>query len=205
MYRGVLRRSRDVVAIKRIDNDGTQGMREFVAEVASLGRLRHRNLVELRGCCKRGQDLLLVYEFMPNGSLDAHLFGKPSPSSVPLLSWEQRVRIIRGVASGLGVPARGVGAGGGAPRREGQQRAPRCRHERAARRLWSRAPQRARGRPRHDAHRRDAGLHGPRAHCDRQGHHGHRRVRLRRAADRGSLQAPAHRPRHRRKPVALGP
>jgi hypothetical protein len=101
VYRGVLRRSGDVVAIKRISNNGTQGMREFVAEVASLGRMHHRNLVELRGWCKRGQDLLLVYEFMSNGSLDTHLFGKPSPSPVPLLSWEQRVRIIRGVASGL--------------------------------------------------------------------------------------------------------
>ncbi|KAK3153162.1 hypothetical protein QOZ80_2BG0168650 [Eleusine coracana subsp. coracana] len=65
VYRGVLRRSVGVVAIKRISNNGTQGMREFVAEVASLGRLRHRNLVELRGWCKRGQDLLLVYEYMP--------------------------------------------------------------------------------------------------------------------------------------------
>ena len=85
-------------------------MREFVAEVASLGRMRHRNLVELRGWCKHGQDLLLVYDFMPNGSLDAHLFGSaragagtgvgvsPSPA---LLTWEQRVRILKGVASGL--------------------------------------------------------------------------------------------------------
>ncbi|CAL4915367.1 unnamed protein product [Urochloa decumbens] len=110
VYRGVLRPSGDVVAIKRISNNGTQGMREFVAEVASLGRMRHRNLVELRGWCKRGQDLHLVYEFMPNGSLDTHLFagrastGKPrgpSPAAPPLLTWEQRVRILRGVASGL--------------------------------------------------------------------------------------------------------
>ncbi|XP_048531747.1 L-type lectin-domain containing receptor kinase SIT2-like [Triticum urartu] len=104
VYRGVLRRSGDTVAIKRISSNGSQGMREFVAEVASLGRMRHRNLVELRGWCKRGQDLLLVYDFMPNGSLDAHLFGSagvgvsPSPA---LLTWEQRLRILRGVASGL--------------------------------------------------------------------------------------------------------
>nr|XP_040254083.1 L-type lectin-domain containing receptor kinase S.4-like [Aegilops tauschii subsp. strangulata] len=102
--------SGDTVAIKRISSNGSQGMREFVAEVASLGRMRHRNLVELRGWCKRGQDLLLVYDFMPNGNLDAHLFGSaragagtgvgvsPSPA---LLTWEQRVRILKGVASGL--------------------------------------------------------------------------------------------------------
>ncbi|XP_037409600.1 L-type lectin-domain containing receptor kinase SIT2-like [Triticum dicoccoides] len=108
VYRGVLRRSGDTVAIRRISSNGSQGMREFVAEVASLGRMRHRNLVELRGWCKHGQDLLLVYDFMPNGSLDAHLFGSagagagvgvsPSPA---LLTWEQRLRILRGVASGL--------------------------------------------------------------------------------------------------------
>ncbi|CAN6284058.1 unnamed protein product [Urochloa humidicola] len=103
VYRGVLRCSGDVVAIKRISSGGTQGMREFVAEVASLGRMRHRNLVELRGWCKRGQDLLLVYEFMPNGSLDVHLFGRAGAGMPPkpLLTWEQRVRILRGVASGL--------------------------------------------------------------------------------------------------------
>jgi hypothetical protein len=75
-----------VVAIKRISDNRTKGMHEFVAEVACLGRLRHRNLVELHGWCKRRQDLLLVYDFMPNGSLDAHLFGKPSsPSPVDRL------------------------------------------------------------------------------------------------------------------------
>ncbi|KAF6983812.1 hypothetical protein CFC21_001920 [Triticum aestivum] len=108
VYRGVLRRSGNTVAIRRISSNGSQGMREFVAEVASLGRMRHRNLVELRGWCKHGQDLLLVYDFMPNGSLEAHLFGSagagagvgvsPSPA---LLTWEQRLRILRGVASGL--------------------------------------------------------------------------------------------------------
>jgi hypothetical protein len=103
VYKGVLRRSGDVVAIKRISSSGTQGMREFVAEVASLGRMRHRNLVELRGWCKRGQDLLLVYEFMPNGSLDEHLFGRGGAvmPPKPLLTWGQRVGILRGVASGL--------------------------------------------------------------------------------------------------------
>uniref|UniRef100_A0A0E0BD35 non-specific serine/threonine protein kinase n=1 Tax=Oryza glumipatula TaxID=40148 RepID=A0A0E0BD35_9ORYZ len=102
VYRGVLRRSGDVVAVKRISSNGRQGMREFVAEVASLGRMRHRNLVELRGWCKRGHDLLLVYEFMPNGSLDALLFGgAPATATATALTWEQRVRILRGVASGL--------------------------------------------------------------------------------------------------------
>ncbi|KAE8802649.1 Lectin-domain containing receptor kinase A4.2 [Hordeum vulgare] len=98
VYKGVLgrRRSGEEVAIKRISSGTKQGMREFVAEVSSLGRMHHRNLVELRGWCKHGQDLLLVYDFMPNGSLDAHLFG-----GVKVLTWAQRFVVIRGVARGL--------------------------------------------------------------------------------------------------------
>ncbi|CAM0876816.1 unnamed protein product [Alopecurus aequalis] len=98
VYKGVLgRRSGDEVAIKRISSGTRQGLREFVAEIASLGRMRHRNLVELRGWCKHDQDLLLVYEFMPNGSLDAHLFG----GGKQVLTWAQRFSIVRGVAHGL--------------------------------------------------------------------------------------------------------
>ncbi|XP_006664285.1 L-type lectin-domain containing receptor kinase SIT2-like [Oryza brachyantha] len=111
VYKGVLHGASDVVAIKRISSNAGQGMREFVAEIASLGRVRHRNLVELRGWCKRGQDLLLVYEFMPNGSLDAILFGKgtrereeeeeEAPTTTTTLTWAQRLHILKGVAFGL--------------------------------------------------------------------------------------------------------
>ncbi|KAM3315507.1 hypothetical protein ACQJBY_033945 [Aegilops geniculata] len=105
VYKGVLGRRRsgsgsgsgEEVAIKRISSGTKQGMREFVAEISSLGRMRHRNLVELRGWCKHGDDLLLVYEFMPNGSLDAHLFGGGNK----VLTWAQRLSVIRGVARGL--------------------------------------------------------------------------------------------------------
>ncbi|KAJ8636671.1 hypothetical protein MRB53_010938 [Persea americana] len=72
-------------------------MREFIAEIVSLGRLRHRNLVQLLGYCRRKGELLLVYDFMPNGSLDKFLFDQPERT----LSWHQRFRIIKGVASGL--------------------------------------------------------------------------------------------------------
>ncbi|KAK8458211.1 hypothetical protein SEVIR_3G335400v4 [Setaria viridis] len=110
VYKGVLRRRRsagDLVAIKRISAGTRQGMKEFVAEVASLGRMRHRNLVELRGWCKHGQDLLLVYEFMPNGSLDSRLFGTGAgaadrdKASPPPLAWAQRFAVLGGVARGL--------------------------------------------------------------------------------------------------------
>lgn len=100
VYKGMLHAGDEVVAIKRISSNSGHGMREFISEIASLGRLRHMNLVELRGWCKRGQDLLLVYEFMPNGSLDAHLFGKNTWARPPL-TWAQRLHILKGIALGL--------------------------------------------------------------------------------------------------------
>nr|GMD59057.1 L-type lectin-domain containing receptor kinase S.4-like [Ipomoea batatas] len=97
VYKGTLPKSRTEVAVKRINHDAKQGLREFVSEIASIGRLRHRNLVQLLGWCRRRSDLLLVYDFMPNGSLDKYLFDEPKA----VLTWEQRVKIIKGVGSGL--------------------------------------------------------------------------------------------------------
>ena len=64
-----------VVAIKRLDRNGTQGIREFVVEVMTLGLVDHPNLVKLIGFCAEGDQRLLVYEFMPLGSLEDHLHG----------------------------------------------------------------------------------------------------------------------------------
>ena len=97
VYKGTLPNSDTQIAVKRVSHDSKQGLQEFVSEVASIGRLRHRNLVQLLGWCRRQADLLLVYEFMPNGSLDKYLFEEPKA----ILSWEQRFNIIKGVASGL--------------------------------------------------------------------------------------------------------
>ncbi|XP_058099358.1 L-type lectin-domain containing receptor kinase SIT2-like isoform X2 [Magnolia sinica] len=97
VYRGVLSASKTEVAVKRVSHESRQGIREFISEVVSLGRLRHRNLVQLLGYCRRKRELLLVYDFMPNGSLDRLLFNHPNS----VLRWCQRFRIIKGVASGL--------------------------------------------------------------------------------------------------------
>ncbi|XP_031481193.2 L-type lectin-domain containing receptor kinase IV.1-like [Nymphaea colorata] len=97
VYTGVLPSSRMQVAVKRVSHNGKQGLREFVSEVSSMGRLRHRNLVQLQGWCRRKEELLLVYEFMPNGSLDTFLFGEKERN----LSWEERFKILNGIASGL--------------------------------------------------------------------------------------------------------
>lgn len=97
VYKGTLPNSNIQVAVKRINHESKQGLREFISEIASIGRLRHRNLVQLLGWCRRRGDLLLVYDFMPNGSLDKYLFDEPEM----ILTWEQRFKIIKGVASGL--------------------------------------------------------------------------------------------------------
>uniref|UniRef100_A0A8I7B2I9 non-specific serine/threonine protein kinase n=1 Tax=Hordeum vulgare subsp. vulgare TaxID=112509 RepID=A0A8I7B2I9_HORVV len=97
VYRGKLRKPDKEIAVKRVSHESRQGMKEFVAEVASIGRLRHRNLVPLLGYCRRKAELLLVYDYMPNGSLDKYLYD----ASVGTLDWRQRFHTIRGVASGL--------------------------------------------------------------------------------------------------------
>lgn len=97
VYKGTLPNSKTQVAVMRISHKSQQGLREFVSEIASIGRLRHRNLVQLLGWCRKRGDLLLVYDFMANGSLDNSLFDEPKT----VLSWEQRFTIIKGVASGL--------------------------------------------------------------------------------------------------------
>ena len=96
VYRGVLA-SKVEIAVKKVAHGSRQGMREFVAEVVSIGRLRHRNLVQLLGYCRLEDELLLAYDYMPNGSVESHLYGGGKPA----LSWAQRFRIIKGVASGL--------------------------------------------------------------------------------------------------------
>lgn len=99
VYRGVLRKSNTEVAVKKVSHESKQGMKEFIAEVASMGRLRHRNLVQLLGYCRRKGELLLVYDYMPNGSLDKHLYDRSNGARA--LGWPQRLHVIRGVASGL--------------------------------------------------------------------------------------------------------
>ncbi|KAJ0987804.1 hypothetical protein J5N97_006160 [Dioscorea zingiberensis] len=97
VYKGVLPSSKLEIAVKKISHESRQGMREFISEIVSMGRLRHRNLVQLLGYCRRQGELILVYDFMPNGSLDKFLFDKTKSS----LSWSQRFQVIKGVASGL--------------------------------------------------------------------------------------------------------
>ncbi|XP_057819624.1 L-type lectin-domain containing receptor kinase SIT2-like [Cryptomeria japonica] len=97
VYRGVLPRNSLQVAVKCILRETDDGVKEFLAEISSLGRLQHRNLVQIRGFCRREKQLFIVYDYMPNGSLDKMIFGNPKK----MLDWDHRYRILRDVAAGL--------------------------------------------------------------------------------------------------------
>ncbi|KAJ9177470.1 hypothetical protein P3X46_012686 [Hevea brasiliensis] len=96
VYKGYLIDMDLAIAVKKISRGSRQGKKEYITEVKTIGQLRHRNLVQLLGWCHDKGEFLLVYEFMPNGSLDAHLFGKRAP-----LKWPVRYKISLGLASAL--------------------------------------------------------------------------------------------------------
>lgn len=96
VYRGVLLDTGDVVAVKRCSHSGDQGKAEFLSELSIIGTLRHRNLLRLQGWCHEKGEIMLVYDLMPNGSLDKALF-----ESRFTLPWAHRRNILMGVASAL--------------------------------------------------------------------------------------------------------
>ncbi|KAK7412594.1 hypothetical protein VNO78_04076 [Psophocarpus tetragonolobus] len=99
VYKGRLESTGQVVAVKQLDRNGLQGNREFLVEVLMLSLLHHPNLVNLIGYCADGDQRLLVYEFMPLGSLEDHLHDLP-PDKEPL-DWNTRMKIAAGAAKGL--------------------------------------------------------------------------------------------------------
>ncbi|KAI4349176.1 hypothetical protein L6164_009804 [Bauhinia variegata] len=95
VYKGILPQNGDIVAVKRCSHN-SQGKNEFLSELSIIGSLRHRNLVRLQGWCHEKGEILLVYDLMPNGSLDKALYEARTP-----LPWPHRRKILLGVASAL--------------------------------------------------------------------------------------------------------
>ncbi|CAH8385829.1 unnamed protein product [Eruca vesicaria subsp. sativa] len=88
----------ETVAIKRLSRGSTQGAEEFKNEVDVVAKLQHRNLAKLLGYCLDGEEKILVYEFVPNKSLDYFLFDTEKSR---LLDWQRRYKIIEGIARGI--------------------------------------------------------------------------------------------------------
>ncbi|KAH8964008.1 hypothetical protein BDL97_04G041200 [Sphagnum fallax] len=110
VYKGTLRDTNALVAVKKISKDSEQGGNEFLAELSIISRIQHRNLVNLQGWCSERGELMLVYDYMPNKSLDKLLFQNCSElavvdhhqnSTAMKLDWGMRHNILLGVASAL--------------------------------------------------------------------------------------------------------
>ncbi|KAL1802969.1 hypothetical protein ACET3Z_031616 [Daucus carota] len=96
VYKGIVKNG-NIVAVKRLALCTSKAKADFESEVRLISNVHHRNLVRLLGCSSKGPDLLLVYEYMENGSLDSFLYGGKRGS----LNWQQRFNIIYGTARGL--------------------------------------------------------------------------------------------------------
>ncbi|CAK9141210.1 unnamed protein product [Ilex paraguariensis] len=96
VHRGILPNGKKI-AVKQLKMGSRQGQREFQAEIETISRVHHKHLVSLVGYCMTGAERLLIYEFLPNNTLEFHLHGKGQP----IMNWATRLKIAIGSANGL--------------------------------------------------------------------------------------------------------
>ncbi|XP_073058873.1 putative receptor-like protein kinase At5g39000 isoform X2 [Primulina eburnea] len=102
VYKGLIDKGKETIAVKRLKFDSRQGEREFLAEIETLSQLRHNNLVSLIGYCNEQKEMILVYEYMAGGTLGDHLYKLTRKgSSCATLTWKQRLNICIGAGRGL--------------------------------------------------------------------------------------------------------
>ncbi|KAK4482561.1 hypothetical protein RD792_009721 [Penstemon davidsonii] len=101
VYKAILPSDGTTVAVKCLVERGERFEKTFMAELVAVAHLRHRNLVRLRGWCIHDEELLLVYDYMPNRSLDKLLFKRPENGDSVTLNWDRRTKIVNGLATAL--------------------------------------------------------------------------------------------------------
>ncbi|KAM4113075.1 hypothetical protein ACJW30_05G191000 [Castanea mollissima] len=97
VYKGLLQNGMEI-AVKKLSKNSRQGIERFKNEVVLIAKLQHRNLVRILGCCVQGEEKMLIYEYLPNNSLDSYIFDETKRS---WLDWGKRIEIICGIARGI--------------------------------------------------------------------------------------------------------